>query len=162
MWIDDTPTATATDLRLRSRRLAAEHGDLGLIIVDYLQLAEGRGRESRERDVAEISRSLKALAREMRLPVIALCQLNRQSEGRESGEPRLSDLRESGAIEQDADTVIFLWKPGHEEPAPIEPVTLTVRKQRNGPQGIAHLMFDRSHTTFREREYGREPWYGDD
>jgi replicative DNA helicase len=162
LWIDDTPTATSGDLRLRARRLAAEHGDLGLLIVDYLQLASGSGKESRERDVAEISRNLKALAREMRLPVIALCQLNRQSEGRESGEPRLSDLRESGAIEQDADTVIFLWKPGHnDEPQPIENITLTVRKQRNGPQGIVHLCFDRRHTTFSEQERDRKPWYGD-
>jgi replicative DNA helicase len=159
MWIDDTPTATSMDLRLRARRLAAENGSLGLLIVDYLQLAEGRGRESRERDVAEISRNLKALAREMELPVIALCQLNRQAEGRETGEPRLSDLRESGAIEQDADTVVFLWKPGHDDPAPVEEITLTVRKQRNGPQGIVHLVFNRRHTTFTERIQRPEPYY---
>jgi replicative DNA helicase len=157
LWIDDTPTATPVELRLRARRLMAEHRDLGFLIVDYLQLAHVKA-ESREREVAEISRNLKALARELQLPVVALAQLNRQSEGRDSGKPRLSDLRDSGAIEQDADTVIFLWR-SESEIHPVEAINVAVAKQRNGPLGDFVLDFHRARTMFVEQEhrYG-EPW----
>jgi replicative DNA helicase len=157
LWIDDTPTATPIELRLRARRLMAEHHDLGLLIVDYLQLAHVKA-ESREREVAEISRNLKALARELQLPVVTLAQLNRQPEARDSGKPRLSDLRDSGAIEQDADTVIFLWR-SDAEIHPIETINVSVAKQRNGPLGDFPLSFDRGRTMFSEQEkrYG-ESW----
>ena len=157
MWIDDTPTATPVELRLRARRLMSEHPDLGLLVVDYLQLAHTKA-ESREREVAEISRNLKALARELEVPVVALAQLNRQSESRDSGKPRLSDLRDSGAIEQDADTVMFLWR-ADSEIHPVESINVSVAKQRNGPLGDFVLSFDRKRTQFSEqvRQYG-EPW----
>jgi replicative DNA helicase len=158
LWIDDTPTATPVELRLRARRLISEHRDLGLLIVDYLQLAHCKA-DSREREVAEISRNLKALARELQLPVVALAQLNRQSEGRDSGKPRLSDLRDSGAIEQDADTVIFLWRAGSEI-HPVEAINVSVAKQRNGPLGDFVLDFHRGRTMFVEQERRPEAWYG--
>jgi replicative DNA helicase len=161
IWIEDTPTATPMELRTRARRLIASQPRLGLLVVDYLQLAHATHAETREREVAEVTRALKSLARELRIPVLALSQLSRQPESRDSGRPRLSDLRESGAIEQDADTVIFLWRPGREEDdvPTIEPVTMTLAKQRTGPSNVdIHLEFHRARTLFFER--AREPYAG--
>lgn len=134
LYIDDTVAARVTDIRSRARRLRARRPDLGLVIVDYLQLMlhDGTGRENREQQVAAISRGLKLLARELDLPVMALAQLNRNPEHRHDKHPMLADLRDSGAIEQDADLVIFIHRDTEEQTA-----DLTVAKHRNGPTGNA-------------------------
>lgn len=145
IMIDDTPTITPGELRSRARYLSM-NGGLDLVIVDYLQLmASDRATKDANRviEVAEISRSLKQLARELDVPVIALSQLNRSSEHREDGEPRLSDLRDSGAIEQDADIVLMLWRPGETG------VRLKVAKHRNGPIGQVDLMWRKDTVEFR-------------
>jgi replicative DNA helicase len=154
VFIDDTPSISVMELRTKARRLQAERG-LDLLIVDYLQLmqATSNNRDSnRVQEVSEISRGLKSLARELKVPVIALSQLSRQPEMRESREPRLSDLRESGAIEQDADLVMFLWrekdKPGEDESADGEIINLRLAKHRNGPTGEVKLWFKKSQTRF--------------
>ena len=162
LWIDDSPTATPLELRTRARRLAASQRCLGLLIVDYLQLAHCPKSESREREVADISRQLKALARELRLPILVLSQLNRDQE-RRGGAPRLSDLRESGAIEQDADVVLFLWRSKEAESTEI---TLTIAKQRNGPAGVdLSLHFDPVRQRFEPVMRGRDdepaPYWSD-
>jgi replicative DNA helicase len=156
IFIDDSPGLTVLDVRARARRLKKEH-DLGLIVVDYLQLMRGRTNiERREQEISEISRSLKALAKELHLPVIAISQLNRMVEQREDKRPRLSDLRESGAIEQDADVIIFIYrdevyqkKPDNEGKAEI-----IIGKQRNGPTDTVILTFLKESATFRN--YFRE------
>jgi len=155
LYIDDTPNITSMELRTKARRLQAESG-LDLVIVDYLQLMQATtsNRDSnRVQEVSEISRGLKALARELSVPVIALSQLSRQPEMRESKEPRLSDLRESGAIEQDADLVVFLWrekdKPGEEEQTDGEVINVKLAKHRNGPTGDIQLWFRKSQTRFQ-------------
>ena len=110
IFIDDTAALTVLELRAKARRLRAEH-DLGMIIIDYLQLMKGRTRvESRQQEISEISRSLKALAKELNIPVIAVSQLSRKTEERTGNRPQLSDLRESGAIEQDADLILFIYR----------------------------------------------------
>ncbi len=146
IFVDDTPSISVMELRAKARRIKGEHG-LGLIIVDYLQLMQNRGRvESRQQEISEISRSLKALARELSVPVLALSQLSRAVEQRTDRRPLLSDLRESGAIEQDADVVMFL----HQNPDSAEPNVLEViiAKQRNGPTGSLKLFFARDHQKF--------------
>ena len=144
LYIDDSPFQSALDLRRKARRAAAEQGGLGAVVVDYLQLMAPRGRsENREREVAEISRSLKALAKEIDVPVIALAQLNRESEKRQDKKPTLGDLRESGAIESDADVVVLLW-PGKEKPL----VEAAIAKNRHGPVGSFTLYFHRKQTRF--------------
>jgi replicative DNA helicase len=155
LYIDDTPNITSMELRTKARRLQAESG-LDLVIVDYLQLMQATtsNRDSnRVQEVSEISRGLKALARELSVPVIALSQLSRQPEMRESKEPRLSDLRESGAIEQDADLVVFLYrekdKPGEEEQTDGEVINVKLAKHRNGPTGDIQLWFRKSQTRFQ-------------
>jgi replicative DNA helicase len=154
MYIDDTPSISTMELRTKARRLQAESG-LDLVIVDYLQLmqAQTTSRDAnRVQEVSEISRGLKALARELSVPVIALSQLSRQPEMRESKEPRLSDLRESGAIEQDADLVLFLYrekdKPGDEQDTEGEVINLKLAKHRNGPTGDLQLWFKKRQTRF--------------
>ncbi|MBA2372736.1 MAG: replicative DNA helicase [Chloroflexi bacterium] len=154
MYIDDTPNISAMELRTKARRLQAEAG-LDLIIVDYLQLMQATtsNRDSnRVQEVSEISRGLKALARELSVPVIALSQLSRQPEMRESKEPRLSDLRESGAIEQDADLVMFLWRDkergGDDQQTDGEVINLKLAKHRNGPTGEIQLWFKKNQTRF--------------
>jgi len=162
LWIDDTPKASVMDLRTRARRLACLQGDLRMLVVDYLQLTSGLKTDNREREVADVSRGLKALAREMRVPVIALCQLNRRPEDRDTQEPRLSDLRDSGSIEQDADMVLFLWRAGRDS-KPVEPINLTLAKHRNGPSHlVVPLVFNRKQTRFfeEERDHG-QPYGGD-
>jgi replicative DNA helicase len=154
VYIDDTPNITAMELRTKARRLQAEAG-LDLIVVDYLQLMQAttNNRDSnRVQEVSEISRGLKALARELSVPVIALSQLSRQPEMRESKEPRLSDLRESGAIEQDADLVMFLWRDKERGTDDAEQdgevVNLKLAKHRNGPTGEIQLWFRKRQTRF--------------
>jgi replicative DNA helicase len=154
VYIDDTPNISTMELRTKARRLQAEAG-LDLVVVDYLQLMQSSvtNRDAnRVQEVSEISRGLKALARELQVPVVALSQLSRQPEMRESKEPRLSDLRESGSIEQDADLVLFLWKErergGDDADADGEVVTLKLAKHRNGPTGEVRLWFKKRQTRF--------------
>ena len=153
IYIDDTPNISAMELRTKARRLQAESG-LDLVVVDYLQLMQATtvSRDAnRVQEVSEISRGLKALARELSVPVIALSQLSRQAEMRESKEPRLSDLRESGAIEQDADLVIFLWREKEkqdDDAADGEVVNVRLAKHRNGPTGEHQLYFRKKQTRF--------------
>ncbi len=153
IFIDDTPNMSVMDLRARSRRMRAECG-VSLLIVDYLQLMHTRGRaESRQQEIAEISRSLKALARELEVPVLALSQLSRAVEARESRRPQLSDLRESGAIEQDADVVIFIYQDPKlaEDPSRRYEMELIVAKQRNGPTGPVPVIFQRQLGRFTDK-----------
>jgi replicative DNA helicase len=153
MYIDDTPSISTMELRTKARRLQAEAG-LDLVIVDYLQLmqASTTNRDAnRVQEVSEISRGLKALARELSVPVIALSQLSRQPEMRTESEPRLSDLRESGAIEQDADLVLFLYRDKERpavEGADGEVIKIKLAKHRNGPTGDLELWFRKSQTRF--------------
>ncbi len=155
LYIDDTPNITSMELRTKARRLQAESG-LDLVIVDYLQLMQATTTNrdaNRVQEVSEISRGLKALARELSVPVIALSQLSRQPEMRESKEPRLSDLRESGAIEQDADLVVFLYrekeKAGEDADIDGEVINVKLAKHRNGPTGDIQLWFRKSQTRFQ-------------
>src|SRR3954470_20476329 len=155
LFMDDTPNISSMELRTKARRLQAESG-LDLVIVDYLQLMQATttNRDSnRVQEVSEISRGLKALARELSVPVIALSQLSRQPEMRESKEPRLSDLRESGAIEQDADLVIFLYRENERaaEDGDVDGEVINVKlaKHRNGPTGDIQLWFKKSQTRFQ-------------
>jgi len=139
IFIDDTPNISIMELRTKARRIKVEHG-LGLVVVDYLQLMQARGRqENRQQEISEISRSLKALARELKAPVLALSQLSRAVEQRQDRRPMLSDLRESGAIEQDADVVMFLYASPEAESTNV--IELIVAKQRNGPIGSVKLYF---------------------
>ena len=143
LFIDDTPALTPTELRARARRLKREHG-LSLIMVDYLQLMQvSNGGENRATELSEISRSLKALAKELNVPIIALSQLNRSLEQRNDKRPIMSDLRESGAIEQDADVIVFIYRDEvyDEESADKGTAEVLIRKQRNGPIGSVRLAF---------------------
>lgn len=143
IYLDDTPALTVLELRAKARRLKAEH-NIGMIVVDYLQLMQGpKGVESRQQEISVISRSLKALAKELNIPVIALSQLSRAVENRADKQPQLSDLRESGAIEQDADVVIFLYRPWvySQEDEDEGKARIIVAKQRNGPTGIVEATF---------------------
>lgn len=142
IFIDDTPGISALELRAKARRLKAQHG-IGLVIVDYMQLMQGRRAENRQQEISEISRSLKALARELRVPVVTLSQLSRAVESRNDKRPMLSDLRESGAIEQDADLVAFLYREDYYSKDTEHPeiTELIVAKQRNGPTGTVRLLF---------------------
>jgi replicative DNA helicase len=150
VFIDDTPGVTVLEMRAKSRRLKAEHG-LDMLIVDYMQLMSGRGRiESRQQEVSQISRDLKGLAKELDMPVLALSQLSRAPESRSEHRPQLSDLRESGAIEQDADVVCFIFREEiydqREENRGM--AELILAKQRNGPTGIVQLAFLKEFTRF--------------
>jgi len=154
IYIDDTPNISTMELRTKARRLQAESG-LDLIVVDYLQLMQSsiNSRDSnRVQEVSEISRGLKGLARELQVPVIALSQLSRQAEMRESKEPRLSDLRESGSIEQDSDLVMFLWREkergSEDNDSEGEIINLKLAKHRNGPTGETKLWFKKRQTRF--------------
>ncbi len=154
IFIDDTPNISTMELRTKARRLQAESG-LDLVVVDYLQLMQSSvaSRDAnRVQEVSEISRGLKALARELKVPVVALSQLSRQPEMRESKEPRLSDLRESGSIEQDADLVMFLYREkdrgADDQHAEGEVVKLKLAKHRNGPTGEIDLWFKKAQTRF--------------
>ncbi len=152
IYLDDTPAISVLEMRAKVRRLAAQH-EIGLIIVDYLQLMQGRGRiENRTQEISEISRSLKALAKEHNVPVVALSQLNRGLEGRSDKRPMMSDLRESGAIEQDADVICFIYRDEvynkSEENPDIGIAEVIIGKQRNGPTGSVKLTFIKEFTMF--------------
>ena len=154
IFIDDTAALSVLELRAKARRLNAEHG-LGLIIIDYLQLMKGRIRiESRQQEISEISRSLKALSKELNIPVIAVSQLSRKTEERTGNRPQLSDLRESGAIEQDADLILFLYRDEVYNRAEDNPnrgkAEVIIGKQRNGPIGKIELAFLDKITTFKD------------
>jgi len=152
MWIDDSPALSVMELRTKARRLEAEQHGLDLVIVDYLQLmqASSPSRDAnRVQEVSEISRGLKQLARELKVPVLALSQLSRGVEQRGTAEPRLSDLRESGSIEQDSDVVIFLYRAEDQNPdADVELIKAKVAKHRNGPIGEVPLQFRKNNTRF--------------
>lgn len=154
LFIDDTPALSPAEMRARARRLAKEHGNLGLIVVDYLQLMKvpGFGAENRTAEISEISRSLKALAKELHVPVIALSQLNRSLEQRADKRPVMSDLRESGAIEQDADLICFIYRDEvYNEDSPDKGVAeIIVAKQRNGPIGKVRVAFLGKYTRFED------------
>ncbi len=156
VFIDDTPSVSALEIRTRARRLKAEHG-LGIVIIDYLQLVQGRARvENRQQEIAEITRSLKALARELEVPVLALAQLSRAVEATADKRPLLSHLKESGEIEQSADVVAFIYREDYYKPD-IEPerrniAEIIVAKQRNGPTGSFELLWQREYTRFRNLE----------
>jgi replicative DNA helicase len=150
LFIDDTANLSALEARAKARRVRAEHG-LELVVIDYLQLMQGRARaENRQQEIAEISRSLKALAKELAVPVVALSQLSRAVEVRGESSPRLSDLRESGALEQDADVIMFLHRPGasRDDPGEENVTELRIGKQRNGPLGVIPLVFKAEYTRF--------------
>jgi len=168
IYIDDTPAISVLELRAKARRLKAEK-NLGLIVVDYLQLMQGHNSESRQQEISEISRSLKALAKELSVPVVALSQLNRSLENRTDKRPIMADLRESGAIEQDADVIMFVYREavycdackkrdgscdkGHDKDAEI-----VIGKQRNGPIGTVNLTFRGEFTRF-ENQSKRDEHY---
>ncbi len=174
LWIDDTPALTLLDLRAKVRRLKAELSrdpesrGLGLVVIDYLQLMEGRPDvQSREQAISELSRGLKQLSKDMGVPVIALSQLNRAVESRpgKDRKPQLSDLRESGAIEQDADAVMFVYRPWvyfKEDPSTRNQALVIIAKQRNGPTGEVSLRFDEDYARFenlaRESNYSGDPY----
>ncbi len=157
IWIDDNPNTTVMEIRAKARRLKSRTGDLGLVIVDYLQLMTGRaGAESRQVEVSEISRGLKILARELECPVVALSQLSRGLESRTDKRPMLSDLRESGSIEQDADVVMFLYRDEvYENESPdIGTAEILVAKHRAGPTGMVRLAFLPHFTRFANMAKG--------
>ena len=156
IFIDDSANATVMEIRTKARRLQSEHG-LDLIVLDYLQLMEGRGRsENRVQEVSEISRNLKAIARELNVPVLALSQLSRSVESRDTHIPRLADLRESGSIEQDADVVLFIYREVmyHQDMPPDKAnlAEIHIAKHRNGPTGKIKLFFDEHNVTFKNLE----------
>ncbi|HSH79959.1 MAG TPA: replicative DNA helicase [Herpetosiphonaceae bacterium] len=163
MFIDDTPGITVNEVRSKARRLQAEHG-LEVLIIDYLQLMSGSGRrnDNRVQEVSEISRSLKGLARELNVPVIALSQLSRAVEGRTSHVPMLADLRESGSIEQDADLVMFIYREEmYDKDTDKKGIAeIHIAKHRNGPLGVVNLFFDQRTTRFRDlAPYQTPPGY---
>ncbi len=162
MFIDDSAGLTALEMRAKCRRLKAKTGDLALVVVDYLQLMKGKpGTDSREQEISDISRGLKALARELECPVIALSQLNRSLERREDKRPQMSDLRESGAIEQDADLICFIYRDEvYNKESPDKGIAeIIIGKQRNGPTGVVRVAFQRDYTRFEnlaeEQSYGQ-------
>ena len=162
LFIDDTGGLSPNELRARCRRLMREHGQLGLVVIDYLQLMQVPGfSENRTAEISEISRSLKGLAKEMNVPVIALSQLNRSLEQRPDKRPVMSDLRESGAIEQDADVIIFIYRDEvyNEESPDKGTAEILIRKQRNGPIGSCRLTFIGKYTRFENFTFDNS--YGD-
>jgi len=154
IYIEDTPGISIMELRSKARRLQSQHG-VSLIIIDYLQLMSGRGKENRVQEVGEISRGLKALARELNVPVIALSQLSRAVEGRQSHIPMLSDLRESGSIEQDADIVMFIYRDElyNKDSDKKGIAEIHIAKHRNGPVGVVNMRFDPATTRFADLTY---------
>jgi len=163
LFIDDTPALSTLELSARTRRIKSERG-IGLVVVDYLQLMRtNRRTDSRELEISDISRSLKALAKEMDIPVVALSQLNRKVEERADKRPMLSDLRESGAIEQDADVILFIYRDDvYKYPKPSErplagDAEIIIGKQRNGPVGLVELAFHSAYTVFVDKDFRTQP-----
>lgn len=178
IYIDDTPGVRMAEIRAKCRRLAKEKGNLGLIVIDYLQLIEGSGQENRQQEVSAISRQLKKLAKELHVPVIALSQLSRGVEQRQDKRPVLSDIRESGSIEQDADIVAFLYRedyyrdseedgdgggndysqsqPQSDEDQDVGEVEVIIEKNRSGARGTVKLLFIKSYNKFSSIAYGQE------
>ena len=156
IFIDDTAGIMISEIRSRAKRLSQETGGLGLIVIDYLQLITGRGRENRQQEVSEISRQLKILAKELKVPVIALSQLSRGVEQRNDKRPVLSDLRESGSIEQDADIVAFLYREAYynreEQEEPDNVTELILEKNRHGSLGTVRLFFHKEYAKFSNTE----------
>ncbi len=167
IYIDDTPGITPLEMRAKCRRLKSQVG-IQCVMVDYLQLMSMGGKtESRQQEVSMMSRYLKGMARELDVPVLVLSQLNRSSEGRENHRPRMSDLRDSGSIEQDADVVLMLHResyyhrgdPDYDHDAPEASLAeVIIEKQRNGPTGIVELIFDSKTTRFKPRYHGEDPY----
>lgn len=156
IFIDDTAGIRISEIRSKAKRLAQENGGLGLIVIDYLQLIEGRGRENRQQEVSEISRQLKIIAKELKVPVIALSQLSRGVDQRNDKRPILSDLRESGSIEQDADIVAFLYREAYykrdEQEEPDNVTELILEKNRYGSLGTVQLYFLKEYAKFANKE----------
>ena len=149
IFIDETPNITMLEIRSKARRHMAQH-DVQLIIIDYMQLMSGSRRaENRQVEISEISRHIKGLARELHVPILALSQLSREAEKDDTGRPKLSHLRESGSIEQDADVVIILWRPSKKEEDDNQ-IELIIAKHRNGPTGIVKLLFLKNYQQFKE------------
>lgn len=162
IWVDDSPGLTPLELRAKARRLKLQH-DIRCIMIDYMQLMDNPGPESRQQQISEISRGIKAVAREINVPVIALSQLNRASEGRDGHRPRMSDLRESGSIEQDADVIMLLHREDYyrmSEPdfQPDNIAEVIIAKQRNGPTGTVKLFFDNKSTRFENLAAHADPF----
>jgi len=161
IYIDDSAASNIMEIRTKARRLKSEHG-LDLLMIDYLQLMEGRNNENRVQEIAEITRSLKSIARELDIPVLALSQLSRAVEARSPAIPKLSDLRESGSIEQDADVVMFIYRKAMDKSrdCPEEEkhiAEIHIEKHRNGPTGLIRLFFDQGPVSFKPLEYDRVP-----
>ena len=172
IYIDDTPGIRVTDIRSKLRRLYKREGQLGLVIIDYLQLIEGTRNEGRQQEVSAISRAIKMMAMEMNVPIIALSQLSRSVEQRQDKRPMLSDIRESGSIEQDADIVAFLYRddyyeksnddgdnqndPRDEEQQDIGEIEVILEKNRSGARGTARLLFVKSYNKFSNIDYHNE------
>lgn len=156
IFIDDTAGIRISEIRSKAKRLAQENGGLGLIVIDYLQLIEGRGRENRQQEVSEISRQLKIIAKELKVPVIAISQLSRGVDQRNDKRPILSDLRESGSIEQDADIVAFLYREAYykrdEQEEPDNVTELILEKNRHGSLGTVQLYFLKEYAKFANKE----------
>jgi len=151
LYLDDNPNVTIMDIRAKARRMKSAEGGLGLVVIDYLQLMTGRtSAESRQVEISEISRGLKILARELQIPVVALSQLSRNLESRADKRPMLADLRESGAIEQDADVVMFIYRDEVYNPDSSDRgvAEILVAKHRNGPTGLAKLSFVNNYARF--------------
>ena len=172
IFIDDTPGIKMAEIRAKCRRLAKEKGNLGLVVIDYLQLIEGSNKESRQQEVSEISRQVKKLAKELGVPILALSQLSRGVEQRQDKRPVLSDIRESGSIEQDADIVAFLYRDDYyergdsksddnEDDEPLNQdvgeVELIIEKNRAGARGTVKLLFIKSYNKFSNISYAQEP-----
>ena len=171
IYIDDTPGIKVPEIRAKCRRLAKENGNLGLIVIDYLQLIEGSNPENRQQEVSETSRQLKKLAKELSVPVIALSQLSRGVEQRQDKRPVLSDIRESGSIEQDADIVSFLYRADYYEregaddddekeektfndpDQSLSEVEIIIEKNRSGPRGTVKLLFNKAYNKFAAVDY---------
>jgi replicative DNA helicase len=162
IWVDDSPGLTPLELRAKARRLKLQH-DIKCVMIDYMQLMDNPGPDSRQQQISEISRGIKAVARELNVPVIALSQLNRQSEGRDGHRPRMSDLRESGSIEQDADVIMLLHREDYyrmSEPdfVPDNIAEVIIAKQRNGPTGTIKLTFLNKATRFENLSTQNDPF----
>ncbi len=159
LFVDDTPGMSVLELRAKARRLVRQH-QIKAVYVDYIQLMRSPGSESRQQEISLISAGLKALGRELNIPIIAMAQLNRQSEGREGHRPRMSDLRESGALEQDADVILLIHREEYYKPQDIETqglAELIIAKQRNGPTDIIKLSFNKRLTRFDNLSLMSEP-----